>query len=130
MVDEPKGMHYGGLIAGPVFKSIAESSLDYLGIERELPVPSDELDKLFDADEEMLLEASAPAGEAVPLVATPSGAMPDLRGLPLRSAMRALAACDCNVKIEGHGFVVSHDPAPGSTLTPSAPVSLKLAATL
>jgi cell division protein FtsI (penicillin-binding protein 3) len=133
MVDEPKGMHYGGLIAGPVFKSIAEQSLDYLGIERELPVPTDELDKLFDADDEALLEAdggAAPGEPAPPPVATPSGAMPDLRGLPLRSAMRALASCECNVKIEGHGFVVSHEPAPGSTLAPAAPVSLKLAATL
>jgi len=129
MVDEPKGMHYGGLIAGPVFKSIAESSLDYLGIERELPAPSDELDKLFDADEEILLQ-EASASPAAPPVATPAGAMPDLRGLPLRAAMRALASCDCDVKIEGHGFVVSHEPSAGSMLAPTAAVSLKLAATL
>ncbi|MFN2427018.1 MAG: penicillin-binding transpeptidase domain-containing protein [Candidatus Binatia bacterium] len=129
MVDEPKGMHYGGVIAGPVFKAIAESSLDYLGIERELPAPSDELDKLFEADEEILLQ-EASAAPATPPVALPAGAMPDLRGLPLRAAMRALAACNCDVKIEGHGFVVSHEPSAGSTLAPAAPVSLKLAATL
>ncbi len=129
MIDEPKGMHFGGVVAAPVFKAIAEASFDYLGIEREVPAPSDELDKLFDnGDEPMLLEASVPAG--APPVATPSGAMPDLRGLPLRSAMRALATCGCDVKIDGHGFVVSHDPPPGSTLSPSAAVSLKLAATL
>lgn len=129
MVDEPKGVHYGGLIAGPVFKSIAESSLDYLGIERELPVPSDELDKLFDSGDDMLLQ-EASTSPAAPVLATPSGAMPDLRGMPLRAAMRALASCDCDVKIEGHGFVVSHEPSPGSTLAPAAAVSLKLAATL
>ena len=130
MVDEPKGVHYGGLIAAPVFKSIAEASLEYLGIERELPPPSDELDKLFDeGDDVPAQEASASSPPAAP-VATPAGAMPDLRGLPLRAAMRALAACDCDVKIEGHGFVVSHEPSPGSVLAPAAPVSLKLAATL
>src|SRR6185369_17648481 len=76
MIDEPKGMHFGGVVAAPVFKAIAEASFDYLGIEREVPAPSDELDKLFDnSDEPMLLEASAPA--ATPPVATPSGAMPD-----------------------------------------------------
>ncbi len=130
MVDEPKGMHYGGLIAGPVFKSIAEASLDYLGIERELPAPTNELDKLFEADDEPLLLEAAATDPAAPPVATPSGAMPDLRGLPLRAAMRALARCDCEVKIEGHGFVVSHEPTAGSTLDPSSAVSLKLAATL
>lgn len=129
MVDEPKGMHYGGLIAGPVFKSIAESSLDYLGIERELPPPSDEFDKLFELAEEPLIQEASdvPAEDAV---AMPEGAMPDLRGLPLRAAMRALASCNCDVRIEGHGFVVSHEPAAGSLLERSSAVSLKLAATL
>lgn len=130
MVDEPKGQHYGGLIAGPVFKSIAEASLDYLGIERELPAPTDELDKLFEAEDEPLLQEAAATDPAAPPVATPSGAMPDLRGLPLRAAMRALAQCDCEVRIDGHGFVVSHEPSAGSTLEPTSPVSLKLAATL
>jgi cell division protein FtsI (penicillin-binding protein 3) len=129
MVDEPKGVHYGGLIAGPVFKSIAEASLDYLGIERELPAPSDELDKLFDNGDEPLLQEASDT-PATPPVATPAGSMPDLRGLPLRAAMRALAACNCDVKIDGHGFVVSHSPPPGSTLAPASGVSLKLAASL
>jgi cell division protein FtsI (penicillin-binding protein 3) len=129
MVDEPKGVHYGGLIAGPVFKSIAEASLDYLGIERELPEPANDLDKLFEDDGAPLLQ-EALGHPDLPAVATPSGAMPDLRGLPLRAAMRALASCDCDVKIDGHGFVVSHEPPAGTTLAPSSGVSLKLAATL
>jgi len=129
MIDEPRGMHYGGVVAAPVFKSVAEASFDYLGIERELPAPSNELDKMFeDSDEPLLQEASATP--PVPSAATPSGAMPDLRGLPLRAAMRALASCDCDVRIDGHGFVVSHDPPAGNILGPSSPVSLKLAATL
>ncbi|HEY2775963.1 MAG TPA: penicillin-binding protein [Candidatus Binatia bacterium] len=130
MIDEPRGVHFGGLVSAPVFKAIAESSLDYLGIERELPPPSSkELDKLFEGSDEPDLQEAAVDPESVP-AATASGAMPDLRGLPLRAAMRALASCDCDVKVEGHGFVVSHQPAPGSTLGPQSSVSLKLAATL
>jgi len=112
-----------------VFKAIAEASFDYLGIEREVPPPSEELDKLFDNSDEPILD-EASAAPASPPAATPSGAMPDLRGLPLRTAMRALQSCGCDVKVDGHGFVVSHDPPPGSTLAPSSAVSLKLAATL
>ena len=130
MVDEPKGVHFGGLIAGPVFKSIAEASLDYLGIERELPTPNNDIDKLFPADDDEGLQEASASPAAPPPVATPAGAMPDLRGLPLRAAMRALASCDCDVKIDGHGFVVSHDPPPGGKLAPSGGVSLKLASTL
>lgn len=128
MIDEPKGpTHYGGLVAAPVFKSIAEASFDTLGIERELPPPSDELDKIFREEEEPeILEAASPPTTLAP----EAGTMPDLRGLPLRSAMRALSACDCDVRIEGHGFVVSHEPAPGEAVASSAPVLLKLSASL
>lgn len=130
MVDEPKGIHYGGLIAGPVFKSIAEASLDYLGIERELPPPSDKLDDFFDVyDDETPGDAPDESAQNAPLPTLP-GAMPDLRGLPLRTAMRTLASLGVDVKVQGHGFVVSHHPSPGDALDPAAPVQLQLAATL
>ena len=32
MVDEPHGVHYGGVVAAPVFKEIAEATLRYLGV--------------------------------------------------------------------------------------------------
>ena len=51
--------------------------------------------------------APPPAGDRF------AGRMPELRGLRLRSAMRALDGCDCEVKIDGHGFVVDQRPEPG-----------------
>jgi len=130
MVDEPKGIHYGGLIAGPVFKSIAEASLDYLGIERELPPPSDKLDDFFDAYDDTTPDDAPEESARNAAVPTLPGAMPDLRGLPLRTAMRTLASLGVDVKVQGHGFVVSHHPSPGDALDPAAPVQLQLAATL
>lgn len=130
MIDEPKGaVHYGGLIAAPVFKAIAEASLDYLGVERELPPPSDEIDRYFQApsgDATELLEAAGPPATMQP----GSGVMPDLRGLPLRSAMKVLSDYHCDVHVEGHGFVVAHEPAAGHPLDASSPVSLKLSQSL
>jgi stage V sporulation protein D (sporulation-specific penicillin-binding protein) len=32
MIDEPHGVHYGGVVAAPVFKEIAEATLRYLGV--------------------------------------------------------------------------------------------------
>ncbi|MBW1988480.1 MAG: penicillin-binding protein 2 [Deltaproteobacteria bacterium] len=32
MVEEPRGEYYGGLVAGPAFKEIAEKTLNYLGV--------------------------------------------------------------------------------------------------
>lgn len=35
VIYEPKGVHYGGVVAAPVFKRIAENALSYLNIPRE-----------------------------------------------------------------------------------------------
>jgi cell division protein FtsI/penicillin-binding protein 2 len=35
MMDEPKGGHYGGLTAGPIFKQVAERAANYLNIRPE-----------------------------------------------------------------------------------------------
>jgi cell division protein FtsI/penicillin-binding protein 2 len=37
-VDEPHNGHYGGVVAGPTFKVIAEKSANYLGLEPSIPV--------------------------------------------------------------------------------------------
>lgn len=38
MIDEPQGTHYGGLVAAPAFKTIAEAALRYLGVPPSEPV--------------------------------------------------------------------------------------------
>ncbi|MDQ6979645.1 MAG: penicillin-binding protein 2, partial [Mariprofundaceae bacterium] len=35
VIDEPRGVYYGGLVAAPVFRHIAEAALPYLGISPE-----------------------------------------------------------------------------------------------
>ena len=39
-VDEPSNGYYGGVVAGPAFKAIAEKSANYLGLEPSEPVQS------------------------------------------------------------------------------------------
>ena len=39
-VDEPNNGHYGGVVAGPAFKVIAEKSANYLGLEASMPLKS------------------------------------------------------------------------------------------
>jgi len=38
MIDEPTGTHYGGLVAAPAFKAIAEAALRYLGVAPSEPL--------------------------------------------------------------------------------------------
>ncbi len=39
-VDEPHNGYYGGVVAGPAFKEIAEKSANYLGVKTSVPVKS------------------------------------------------------------------------------------------
>jgi cell division protein FtsI (penicillin-binding protein 3) len=64
MIDEPQGTHYGGLIAAPAFKTIAEAALRYLGVPPSQPVQAG--DKKGDKKGSKSAPKSAPGGPEVP----------------------------------------------------------------
>jgi len=115
-IDEPHSSHFGGVVAAPVFRRVAEASLDYMHIHRAptlvAPVVAVEV---------------PPVGVEIATVSTFDGTMPDLHGLSLRSAMRAVDGCDCMVSIDGSGYVVEQEPKPGVELAARDDVVLRLA---
>jgi cell division protein FtsI (penicillin-binding protein 3) len=118
-VDEPKRNHYGGVVAAPIFRRIAEASLDYLHIHR-VPQPAAGV---------VTIEANMPE-PALPSIEEFDGTMPDLEGLSLRSAMRAMDGCECRVDVEGRGYVVAQQPDAGKVVERAEYVRLTLADTL
>lgn len=138
LIDEPQGIHYGGVVAAPVFKRVAEASLDVLGIERALPPPTEDLDLLFVRDDPAGAKAGAgtkataagaePEGEEPD--AAEEGSMPDLVGLSLREASRALAGLECKMDVEGEGYVVAQTPPAGGLLGDDRAVALVLGRSL
>jgi cell division protein FtsI (penicillin-binding protein 3) len=128
MIDEPQTHHYGGLIAAPVFRRIAEASLDYIHVHRE-----PELSPLSPDEQNDLQDPLAPHSAPLPVMATVAslgrfaGKMPDLRGLSLRSAMRAMDGCECAVDIDGNGYVIGQAPDPGIEVGVDQRVELTLA---
>ena len=122
VIDEPQGSHYGGVVAGPVFRRIADMAVGYLQIPRRpdgLPEP------LAAPPLKVVVPQPRPPTDRV---ATSLGHMPDLDGLALRSAMRAMDGCNCNIEVQGQGYVVGQVPAPGVKLDDDQAVSLELAA--
>jgi cell division protein FtsI (penicillin-binding protein 3) len=127
-IDEPREHHYGGVVAAPVFKRIAEASLDYLHVHRRAPVieETDRKPRQGGPDQ----PAPPPAGltmPAPPVVTAFGGRMPELRGLSLRSAMRALDGCNCEVEVDGSGYVVAQRPEPGVAVSATDAVRVVLA---
>jgi cell division protein FtsI (penicillin-binding protein 3) len=118
-IDEPRGGHYGGTVAAPVFREIAEPVLRYLGVEPALPRRG------VAVGEPLLAGFSQP-----PLFRGAPGAagesLPDLRGIDARRAIALATASGFRVTTSGTGVVVAQAIAhPGEgrelklTLSPS-----------
>ena len=126
VIDTPRsGQYYGGAVAAPVFKRIAEAAIHHLGLARTIN------------PEQPVLIASREPQTVVPIThvqspasghATlgPDGVMPDLRGMSARAAVRALSRAGMSARVAGQGVVTAQDPMAGSALEPGASVRLWL----
>lgn len=109
---KPKGASiYGGRIAAPFVRDAADIIADLYGVARSGSASATHGGRIA-------LPALAPAsvGEL----------MPDLRGLPKRSITALLERDDISVEIEGDGWVVSQEPAPGEPVTEGMTIRLRL----
>ncbi len=122
VLDEPMIGHYGGDLAGPVFRRVAEASLRYLGV-----TPSAGAAKIASVKREgdpadatlAAMKTSppvpAPAASAVEGPAAPGGIrVPDATGLPAHDVVVALSKAGFVPQIEGWGRAVRQTPAPGT----------------
>lgn len=128
-IDEPKGEIYGGEVAAPAFKRIAEYALKMLGIPPTGPtVAQAEPAELAGAEEE---EEAPPVVE----LATRSSAatdgtavsVPTLAGLPARTAIRLLEAQGLLADVDGSGRVKAQSPPGGRRVDRGSRVRLTLA---
>jgi cell division protein FtsI (penicillin-binding protein 3) len=115
VLDSPRGKngHFGGPVAAPIFKRIAESTLRYLGIGPSINPPPPVL-----VASDGPKAAPEPIAEAAPIVRliAEAGTMPDLTGLTAREAVRSLVKVRMSAHLSGDGVVVAQKPAPGSPI--------------
>jgi cell division protein FtsI (penicillin-binding protein 3) len=132
VLDEPTIGRYGGDLAGPVFRRVAEASLRYLGV-----TPSTTSAKIASLKREPEPGEATGANAkpvkgvapAPPADATPSAGsvrVPDATGLPAHEMMAALAKAGLVPQIEGWGRVVRQNPAPGSAAKKGSAVRVVL----
>ena len=137
-IDEPRGDVYGGDLAAPVFREVAEHALMSLGVPPSAlppraaeatattagtpatptPAPAAEAEV---PDQASLEEAAARAA------ATGGVAVPALAGLPARSALRVLESVRLVGDVSGSGRVTSQSPRPGQVVERGSRVRLVLA---
>lgn len=115
MVDEPKGTYYGAQVAAPLFKRVAERSLQIL----------DRIPKgTFSQSDKKVEKNQNPV--AVPPLSHGDNTMPDLKGMGLRDVMRVLGSNANLLKVSGSGYVEFQSPKPGLPLTPQTSIDLQL----
>lgn len=115
-IDEPRGEYYGGAIAAPVFREIAQQGLSYMGVYREKAAsPKVELVKAG------AVQADWAADKAGAGVLDPSG-VPDFTGKTVRAVLKAARERSIDVNVIGSGRAVSQRPAPGQALPRKGPV--------
>jgi cell division protein FtsI (penicillin-binding protein 3) len=140
VLDEPIGGTYaGGSVAAPVFRRVGEMALRYLGVTPRGTVPmklSEVSDRAREGDPatntyQVLTEARTAMAPITPGVVTPSAPMksgetrvPDLNGMPVREAIRAMVAAGLVPTVEGTGRLSHQEPPPGTVLPKGAGVKL------
>lgn len=121
VIDSPHGAgYYGGVVAAPVFKRIAEGALRQLGVPQNIgAVPP-----VLVARNEPVASSvaprpvvNAPDTVANAIETTEPGTMPDLRGLAAREAVNILTRLGMTARMNGSGFVVEQSPEPGAAVT-------------
>ena len=132
MIDTPRGARFtGGAVAAPVFQRIAAAALRHLAVPPTVNPRPPVL--VATRKPRRVVPASLGHPGAVPVEsgAAPGAAaaccsMPDVRGLSAREALEVLGRLRLAARVQGVGFVVSHEPPPGTRIGRGATAVLRL----
>ncbi len=155
VIDEPKTDVYGGIVAAPAFKEIAQAALAHLGVPpspsakaRAVASPAQpEKGSSGSAARSRLASAFAMAAVRPSLGAIPSegfveelgseqapveGAtrVPDVQGLTARAAVKALVAAQLEPSLVGSGRAIGQTPPAGTSVKKGSRVAVRLEANL
>ena len=116
MIDTPHaGSNTGGMVSAPIFKRIAEATLQYLDVPPAVDQPPPIL-----VARRQLSEPGPISHPLIPVVsvvaAARGGSMPDVRGMSAREAIRQLASAGLSARMSGDGVVVVQNPTPGAAV--------------
>jgi len=140
VIDDPKGRYYGGEVAAPVFKRIAEQVLRNKSIARD--DPDYQPKRYTESPERKQQQPSSPLSPKKPEVrvldvTTRSGqsgsgfefgeiVVPDFTGLSIRQVMDESSKLGLEHRISGFGQVISQKPLPGSVVRPGTRIQFTL----
>jgi cell division protein FtsI (penicillin-binding protein 3) len=108
LIDEPEVNVYGGVVAAPVFRNIAQGALRHLAVAPQSPAPIPATLAQPDPVVRQALKRSRPQAAEVA-----AEAAPDFVGLSLREVLEKAQSLKVKVRLQGSGYVVKQSPAAG-----------------
>jgi len=120
VIDEPMINHYGGTVAAPVLRRIADQSMRYLGIaprfakqqKRKKTKTIDDKDKVMAETMDMGIEDHLDVPKA--LIGEGQVATPNLIGISMTTALQALSDHGLRPLFMGSGLAIEQAPPPGA----------------
>lgn len=137
-IDEPVIDHYGGTVAGPVFRRIAEAGLRHMGVApaqggakladivKEMRAEEAELASAGSADKPSADKKDEVKGKTAQPLEAGNVRVPDLRGLGARASLVALKKAGLFATLSGSGAVSEQSPEAGAAVAEGAMVQLVL----
>jgi cell division protein FtsI (penicillin-binding protein 3) len=110
VVDEPKGIAYGGIVSAPAFREIGQWSLNHLRVNPQIRL----VDKKVDVKE--IKKEPQPDLVKHNDLRIKVGLLPDFRGLGMREVVKKGRSLGLKVLLEGTGLAVDQEPGPGSPI--------------
>src|SRR6185503_16636421 len=108
LIDEPAVNVYGGVVAAPVFRNIAQGALRHLAVapQKAAPIPAAPVRQESGGRQIVkrpTMKAATDGAEATP----------DFVGLSLREALEKAQSLKVKVRLQGNGYVIKQAPAAG-----------------
>jgi len=121
LIDEPELNVYGGVVAAPAFRNIAQGALRHLAVapKNAAPIPA------APTQPEPVLRHVIKRTNAK-MADGGAEAVPDFVGLSLREALEKAQTLKVKVRLQGHGYVIQQSPAAGDRWSDDAGLVLSL----
>jgi cell division protein FtsI (penicillin-binding protein 3) len=112
IIDEPQGVKYGGVVAAPAFRGIAQSSLAYLKIQPSRPTTTASIKPADVKASPAAAEESLADGD---ILDTPAEGeiMPNFKGMSMRRVLQVMEKRGINIRLIGSGRAGEQSPPPG-----------------
>jgi len=109
LIDEPEAQVYGGVVAAPAFRNIAQGALRRLAVAPARATPVSATAKQMDLATPRLVKRIEPKAPAH----IDADAVPSFIGLSFRAALEKAQTLNVKVRLQGSGYVVKQAPAAG-----------------